>query len=186
MKKITFIILVLIVGIITSCNSNDDNSGKPVESIIGTWKLTAELTDGIERSLGNCEIEETYIFGTAQVTHETYTSGSTFRGSDDDGGDDDNDDEGDDDSDDSGDDEATDDSSDDTDDNSDDDTGVCSVSNQKIAFWTKSGSVYNLDFSGTVQTMDVIFTDSNNKFYFEKTVVLNGQSRVKRYVFQRQ
>jgi len=192
MKKITFLILFVIAGFIVGCNDNDEPNGQTSEYIIGTWKLTAELTDGVSRTLGNCELEETYIFGAAQVTHELYTSGSTHRGSDDDDdsgddeSDDSEDDSEDDDSDDSSDDVSDDSSDESSDDDSDDNTTTCSVSSQNLAFWTKEASLYSLAYSGTTETMDVVFTDSNNKFYFEKTIVVNGQTKVKRFVFQRQ
>ncbi|MEZ0005085.1 hypothetical protein ABH942_000428 [Flavobacterium sp. 28YEA47A] len=193
MKKITAIILLIITGLLLSnCNKDDDNTRDMGNAIVGTWKLVEEYTDGNAVSLNSCALQETYIFGAEQFTHEVYSNSSRRMGShdDDDNGDDNGDDNSDDNSDDDDDDHATDDNSDDngSDDNDDDDngTGECLLSEQKIGFWTAQDTTYILTIDGTSENLIIHFTDSNNRFYYEKTVIINGVTKVKRYVFQRQ
>lgn len=195
MKKITAIILVLLSGfLLTNCNKDDDNMRSSANSIIGTWKLIEEYTDGTAVSLNSCSLQENYIFGAEQFTHETYSNSSrrfeTFSDddSDDEGGDDNSDDEDDDSSDDHGDDGSTDDTSDDVSDDNDDNPGggECLMQAQKIGFWTAQDNRYTLTIDGVSEILTIQFTDANNRFHYEKTVMVNGVARVKRYVFQRQ
>jgi len=190
MKRITLVLFVCLAVVFAGCNKNDDNivgGSSTTEAIIGSWKLVAELTDGTERSLTDCEKEELYIFGTEQLTHEVYSTSS-------DETDDESDDEGDDESDDiSSDDEDSDDESDeesdeDSDDDDDDDKAAsCMLLTRKLAYWSNEGaSVYKLTYTDVTESHNVTFTESNNKFYFEKTVTERGVTKVKRYVFQRQ
>ena len=195
MKRITLLVLVCLTIIIAGCNKNDDNiAGGTIntdEAIIGTWKLSAVLTDGAETTIGNCDKEETYIFGTEQLTHEVYLSSD-----DDDDDDDDSDDESDDHSDDSSDDDSDDSSDDDSDDSSDDDSDddnrsgkveTCTLLTRKLAYWSNEGSNhYKLTFTDVTENHNITFTEANNKFYFEKTVTERGVTKVKRYIFQRQ
>lgn len=194
MKKITAIILLIITGLLLSnCNKDDDNTRDMGNAIVGTWKLVEEYTDGNAVSLNSCALQETYIFGSEQFTHEVYSNSARRMGShdDDDNGDDNGDDNSDDNSDDDDDDDhSTDDNTDDggSDDNDDDDngTGECLMSEQKIGFWTAQDTTYVLTIDGVSENLIIHFTDSNNRFYYEKTVTVNGVTKVKRYVFQRQ
>ena len=191
MKRIALLLLVCLTVIISGCNKNDDNiSGGTVntdEAIIGTWKLTALLTDGAETTIGNCDKEETYIFGNDQLTHEVYLSSN-----DDDDSDDETDDHSDDESDDSSDDDSDDSSDDNSDDDSDDDNRsgkveTCTLLTRKLAYWSNEGAnIYKLTFTDVTENHLITFTEANNKFYFEKTVTERGVTKVKRYVFQRQ
>lgn len=197
MKKITAIILLILSGLILSnCNKDDDNARDGENSIIGTWKLIEEYTDGTAVSLNSCALQETYIFGAEQFTHEIYSNSSRRSGAssddegDDDGGDDNSDDEDDDSSDDHGDD-GSDDTSDDTsddvsDDNDDNPSGECLMQDQKIGFWTAQNNNYVLTVDGVSENLTIHFSDANNRFYYEKTITVSGVTKVKRYVFQRQ
>jgi|SRR6218665_361896 len=196
MKRICLFLLVLAMVFSASCNKNDDNivSGSNTEAIIGTWKLVEETTDGVSRTLSDCEKQETYIFGAEQLTHEVF-SGS---GDDsDDETDDETDDSTDDSTDDNTDDETDEDSDDDHDDDSDDEeeddddrhnkAEACNLLSQKLAFWSNEGAYgYKFTYPDATENHNVIFTESNNRFYFEKTETTNGVTKVKRYVFQRQ
>ncbi len=196
MKKITAIIILIITGLLLSnCNKDDDNTRDMGNGIVGTWKLVEEYTDGNAVSLNSCVLQETYIFGAEQFTHEVYSNSARRMGShdDDDNGDDngdDNSDDNDDNSDDNNDDHISDDNDDNgaSDDNDDDDngTGKCLLSDQKIGFWTAQDNTYILTIDGASENLTIHFTDGNNRFYYEKTIIVNGVSRVKRYVFQRQ
>ncbi|WP_306567291.1 hypothetical protein [Flavobacterium lindanitolerans] len=195
MKKFTVIILLIITGLVLSnCNKDDDNTRDMGNAIVGTWKLVEEYTDGNVVSLSSCALQENYIFGSEQFTHEIYSNSSRRMSShdDDDNGDDnsddnsdDNNDDNDDNSDDNNDDNVSDDNSDDNDDD-DNGTGECLMSEQKIGFWTAQDTTYILTIDGVSENLTIHFTDGNNRFYYEKTVTINGVSRVKRYVFQRQ
>ncbi|WP_296151432.1 hypothetical protein [uncultured Flavobacterium sp.] len=202
MKKITLFILVIISGIIFSnCNKDDDNVRTSTDSIVGTWKLIEEYTDGTAVSLNDCLLQETYIFGADQFTHEIYsnTSGrfSQFGGDDDDdeSSDDEDDNSGSDDdedddhsgSDDEGSDEGSDEGTDEGDDDDGPVVGECLIKEQKIGFWTIQGSNnYTLTIENLPETLVINFLDNSNKFYYEKTVTVNGVQKVKRYVYQRQ
>lgn len=196
MKRICLFLLVLVLAFSASCNKNDDNivGGSNTEAIIGTWKLVEESTDGVSRTLTDCEKQETYIFGAEQLTHEVYSGSGDDN--DDDGSDDETDDETDDGSDDETDDESDDDHDDDSDDEGDDEgdddddknkVETCNLLSQKLAFWSNEGTNgYKFIYTDLTENYNVIFTESNNKFYFEKTETVNGVTKVKRYVFQRQ
>lgn len=197
MKKITAIILLIISGLIlTNCNKDDENARDNGNSIIGTWKLVEEYTDGTAVSLNSCALQETYIFGAEQFTHEIYSNSSRRAGAssdddgDDDNGDDNSDDHSDDEDDDSSDDHEDDNSDDTSDDVSDDDddnpSGECLMQDQKLGFWIVQNDNYVLTVDGVSENLTIHFIDANNRFYYEKTVVVNGVTKVKRYVFQRQ
>ena len=212
-QKALAILLMLGFMITLSCNNDDDdnsNGGGTTNHIIGTWKLVAEYSNGSLVTLNACKLQENYIFGQTQFTHETYgltggrmSSSYPFddslqqRGGDDDSSDDSSDDGSDDGSDDSTDD-GTDDGSDDgtddaTDDGSDDGSddggtgGVCTVLPTIIGSWTNpNGTTYNLTANSVTDAKVIHFTDGNTKFYYEITQTVGGVTTTKKYVFQRQ
>jgi hypothetical protein len=197
MKKKILLLCTAIIAIVfvISCNNDDDN--KTANPVIGTWKLTALYTDGKSTTLTNCEMEETYIFGPEQYTHETYengakrsllTKGTDGGDDDDDGGDDKEDDKGDDHSDEGEDDiitPGTDDNSDDTDDNPGT-GGNCINAERIVGYWTVKKDVLTLTANGVEQNYPIVFEEGSTRFYIEIPVTVKGQTVVKRYVFQRQ
>jgi len=62
MKK-TVLFLSLVAFILASCGSDDDVNVLPqVDPIIGTWKYSMSLVDGVDQGLLPCENEETIVF----------------------------------------------------------------------------------------------------------------------------
>lgn len=199
MKKQLLILFTAIMAIVAvvSCNNDDNSSG--ANPIIGTWKLVEQYTNGSPVSLSSCALEETYIFGPEQFTHELYENGgkpgradkSALRGDDDDdhSSDDDDDSSDDDESDDTT---PTDDSSDDNSDDSNDDdsgnggSGTCVNSDRTIGYWTARNSVYTFTLGTTNDVKTIIFTDANNRFYMETTATVGTTTVTRRYVYQRQ
>ena len=218
-QKIAFILtLIAAFSIFIACNNSDDNSGP--NPILGTWKLVEAYSNGSPISLNSCDMEETWIFGPEQFTHELYENGGkpgktaksvneTQDDSDEDSDDESSDDEeesDDENSDDEGSDDTTDDSTDDSTDDTTDDTppttddssddsdddnggggsGTCVVSDMFIGNWTSHNNNYTLTVDGVSEVKTVTFTDSNNRFYIETTVTVNGVAVTRRYVYQKQ
>ena len=157
-------------------------------------------------------MEETWIFGPEQFTHELYENGGkpgktakSINETQDDDDDEDSDDEHSDDED--SDDEGSDDSSDDTTDDATDDTtpstddssddsddatpgsggsGSCVVSDMVIGNWTSHNNNYTFTVEGVSEVKTITFTDSNNRFYIERTTTVNGVAVTRRYVYQKQ
>ncbi|THF47463.1 MULTISPECIES: lipocalin family protein [Flavobacterium] len=203
MSKKLFLMLTLVLTIVfIGCNKDEDTVILQSNPVIGTWKLVEEYSNNQLVTLNNCNLQETYIFGEQQFTHEMYSNGgrfddSTFQK----GGDDDDDDDH------SGGSNDDDDDDDDhgpvnpnpgngggtTDDDDDDDhggnggTGTCVLSETVIGYWTNPGNnLYSLTSSNAIDTKNIIFTDNGNKFYYETAVNVNGISVTKKYVFKRQ
>ncbi|WP_162926996.1 hypothetical protein [Flavobacterium psychrotrophum] len=204
MKKQLLILFTAIIAIVAviSCNNDDNSAG--ANPIIGTWKLVEQYTNSNPVSLNSCEMEETYIFGPEQFTHELYENGgkpgradiSALRGDDDDDDDhsssDDDDDEHS-----SDDDESDDNGTTPTDDNSDDDSdddsgngnggsGNCVNSDRNIGYWTARNNVYTFTVGATNDVKTITFTDANNRFYIETTTTVGTTTVTRRYVYQKQ
>jgi hypothetical protein len=205
MKKLIpfFLTLIVAVSIFVACN--DDNSSEGTHPIVGTWKLVERYSNGNSVVLSSCQMEETYIFGPEQFTHELYENGgkpgltgkSTLGGDDDDdddhhsgsSDDDDDDDHG------SSDDDhttPTDDTTDDTsDDDSDDDhggggSGTCVNSERTIGSWLASQNNFVFTVNSVNTIKNITFTDANTRFYVETTATVGGVEVITRYVYQKQ
>ncbi|WP_154652589.1 lipocalin family protein [Flavobacterium rivuli] len=215
MKKQLSLVFSLVAAflILIGCN-NDDDSPATANPIIGTWKLTEVYLNGQAVATNSCELEETYIFGADQFTHELYgNSGariaSNFRSSmGHDDSDEDSDENSDEDSDEHNDDsdEDTDetpttptdpttpttdnDTDEDSDEGSDDDngggSGTCVNTERILGYWTAQNNVYSLTTNDTTTQTTIVFENGNNRMYYEVTTTVNGQVRTRRYVFQRQ
>ncbi|HEX9826482.1 MAG TPA: lipocalin family protein [Flavobacteriaceae bacterium] len=48
MKKLKSLFVILFIGLLTSCGSNNDNPDEVEASIVGTWKIISDIEDGIE------------------------------------------------------------------------------------------------------------------------------------------
>lgn len=202
MSKKLFLMLTLVVTIVFfSCNKDEDTVALQSNPVIGTWKLVEEYSNNQLVTLNNCNLQETYIFGEQQFTHEMYGNGgrrfddSTLQKGGDDDDDDDHHSGGDDDDDDDdhgpvnpnpGNGGGTSDDDDD-DDHGGSNGGTCVLSDTVIGYWTNPGNnLYSLTNANNTDTMNIIFTDNGNKFYYEVAVNVNGISVMKRYVFKRQ
>jgi len=200
-KTVFLLAMLAMIVAIFSCNKSDDtivaNNATP-DSIIGTWKLVEEYRNDQLVTLNDCGLQENYIFGADQFTHEIYgMSGKTNHANNNDntlnqkGGDDDDDDSASDDSDDEGDDESDDEGSDEgTDEGTDDDGGntggVCALSQTVIGYWLNANGTYTFNANSTTESKTIHFTDAANKFYFEVSETANGTTVTRKYVFQRQ
>lgn len=201
MSKKLFLMLTLVVTIVFfSCNKDEDTVAFQNNPVIGTWKLVEEYSNNQLVTLNNCNLQETYIFGEQQFTHEMYSNGARFDDSNlQKGGDDDDDDHhgGSDDDDDDDDDHGpvnpnpgngggtSDD--DDDDDHGGSNGGTCVLADTVIGYWANPGNnLYALTSANTTDTKNIIFTDNGNKFYYETVVNVNGIAVTKRYVFKRQ
>lgn len=189
MKKKILLFVASIAMILSSCN-NDDNGSTITYSnntIVGSWKLIEKYENNEFVSLNNCELQETYIFGPQQYSHETFSGSASGRistnnyvtyGDDDDDHDDDDDDD---------DHHSSDDDDDDDDDHGN--SGNCISQGVTIGNWsTPSGSLYHLSQTGTgeINIMNIYFTNNNNRFYYEVTEMINGRVITTKYVFQKQ
>lgn len=204
MKKKLFLMLTIITAItFFSCNKDEDTVALQSNPIIGTWKLVEEYSNNQLVVLNNCNLQETYIFGEQQFTHEAYSNTGKMKFDDSlaqKGGDDDDDDDhggsggsgGDDDDDDDdhgpvnpnpgnggGDD-------DDDDDHGGNGSGTCVLAETVIGYWANAENAYHLTSTNITDTKNIIFTDNGNKFYYEKTTTVNGVTVTKKYVFKRQ
>lgn len=197
-----FLAFIATVSIFIACN-NDDNSGG-ANPILGTWKLVEEYSNASAVSLSTCQMEETWIFGPEQFTHELYENGgkpaaaskSALGDDDDDEGGDEHSDDSDDSSDDHSDDSSSDDSTPATDDSTDDSStddgsgtggsGSCVNSDRVIGDWTSHNHVYTFTANAVSDVKTITFTDANNRFYIETTTTVNGTTTVRRYVYQKQ
>ncbi|WP_033956921.1 lipocalin family protein [Psychroserpens jangbogonensis] len=76
-KKITRIFLVLTLGLIFSCDSDDDNTDTSLtnaELIIGSWTWTAQSENALDSGpLSECELLETFIYDGMQVEQIDYS-----------------------------------------------------------------------------------------------------------------
>lgn len=69
MKKLSILFFALSL-IFVSCSSDDDNNISPA-TIVGTWKLTSDIEDGVEYvEVGDCPV--LYIFTESTITIEEY------------------------------------------------------------------------------------------------------------------
>jgi len=216
MKKQLSLVFSIVAALLIfiGCN-NEDNNTATANPVIGTWKLTEVYLNGQAVAATSCELEETYIFGADQFTHELYgNSGArmsdNFRsalGNDD--SDEDSDEHSDEDSDEDSDEHSdedsdetpttptdpttptTDENSDeDSDEGSDDDNGgnggTCVNTERIIGYWAATNNLFTFNVNGATTQNTIIFEDNNNRMYYEVTTTVNGQVRTKRYVFQRQ
>ena len=71
-KKMTQILLLLTVGLIFSCESDDDNDNR-AELIIGSWTWTEQSENGVVIALTECELLETFIYDGTQVEQIDYS-----------------------------------------------------------------------------------------------------------------
>ena len=60
--KNKFLILSLLVSSFFTACSSDDDGGDNIDPIIGTWQKTAEIEDGVEIELDECELQSTFTF----------------------------------------------------------------------------------------------------------------------------
>lgn len=76
MKKMKTLLILLISALfLVNCNKDDSSVVTPtknVNPIIGIWKLVEEHENGFVLRLGDCSLEETYIFSAEQFIHEIY------------------------------------------------------------------------------------------------------------------
>lgn len=68
LKRLTFVLLLTVV--FASCNNDDDKNSS--DSLIGTWKLTAEKYNGVPYQLDECELKSTLKFTDTKVTNTEY------------------------------------------------------------------------------------------------------------------
>ena len=61
MKNKFLILSLLVCSFFTACSSDDDG-GDNIDPIIGTWQKTAEVEDGVEIELDECELQSTFTF----------------------------------------------------------------------------------------------------------------------------
>jgi len=72
MKKLILFLSVFVL-LCTSCNSDDDSGSQNQDPIIGTWTHYKLFIDGVEESLTNCEMQETFIFNSnGNVSYKYY------------------------------------------------------------------------------------------------------------------
>ncbi|WP_294822111.1 lipocalin family protein [uncultured Flavobacterium sp.] len=207
MKKRIPVYLVLLLASLAFFACNDDENGTPSgDPLIGTWKLTAMHTDGAETPLDECGLMETYIFGEEQFSHELF-NGTADRphGRDAFDSDDEEDEESDEETDEESDependeveadetpeaDEAPETDENESDEESDDDPGNgsnCASAGATVGFWTTLNSrTYTLTSAGEAKDIVIYFENDGTRFYYDETVVINGQEVTRRYFFQKQ
>jgi len=196
MKKTLSIFIIALIASLAfiACNDESDETLNS-DPITGTWKLIAMHTNGQETPVSECGLMETYIFGEEQFSHEL------FNGSDNDEGEDEGEDESDDENDASENDETEVDDTpemDDTpesdenenDDESDDDPengSNCTSAGATVGFWsTQDSQAYTLTSAGGNTELVVYFENGGSRFYYDHTVIENGQEVTLRYYFQKQ
>ncbi|MGQ2983865.1 lipocalin family protein [Flavobacterium sp.] len=198
MKKTLSIFIIALIASLAfiACNDESDETLNS-DPITGTWKLIAMHTNGQETPVSECGLMETYIFGEEQFSHEL------FNGSDNDESEDESEDEGEDESDDENDASENDETevddtpemddtpeSDENDDESDDDPengSNCTSAGATVGFWsTQDSQAYTLTSAGGNTVLVVYFENGGSRFYYDHTVIENGQEITRRYYFQKQ
>lgn len=73
MKKLSLLLCALTI-VFSSCSSDDDSGSQDPQQdiVVGTWKLSMELVDGVEQPLLPCDLEETLLFNSNNTYTETY------------------------------------------------------------------------------------------------------------------
>ena len=78
MKKI---VLLLVGALVLSCSKNDCNckeekNDTPKSVLLGTWKITKKVENGIAKELYNdCDANETFVFQEKGAINESYEKG---------------------------------------------------------------------------------------------------------------
>ena len=78
MKKI---VLLLVATLVLSCSKNDCNckeekNDTPKSVLLGTWKITKKVENGIAKELYNdCDANETFVFQEKGAINESYEKG---------------------------------------------------------------------------------------------------------------
>ena len=62
MKIVKFLSIIFLMTIVLLGCSKSDDDDEENNSLVGTWKLTAEKVDGISQDLTSCELQNTLIF----------------------------------------------------------------------------------------------------------------------------
>lgn len=70
MKKLA-LLFSMIVLVFMSCSSDDDNGGSS-DQIIGTWKFSKTLINGVEEESEPCDTEEALVFASNGNYTESY------------------------------------------------------------------------------------------------------------------
>lgn len=68
-KSLSLIFFMTIV--LMGCSKSDDNEGDS-NSLVGTWKLTAEKVDGVNQNLDTCDLKNTLIFTATTINTIEY------------------------------------------------------------------------------------------------------------------